>query len=59
MARVIAECEALKDDDPDAYLAYWLMLYCGLRGGEVAAARWDWLTERGLHLRSNVEINLS
>jgi len=28
MARIIAECEALKDYDPDAYLAYWLMLHC-------------------------------
>jgi len=37
--------------DPDAYLAFWLMLHCGLRRGEVAAAKWDWLTERGLHVR--------
>ena len=53
MARVIAECEALKEKDPDAYLAYWLMLHCGLRRGEVAAAKWDWVTERGLHVRSD------
>ena len=53
MARVIAECEALKEDDPDAYLAYWLMLHCGLRRGEVAAAKWNWVNERGLHVRSD------
>ena len=53
IARVIDKCEALKDDDPDAYLAFWLMLHCGLPRVEVAAAKWDWVTERGVHVRSD------
>ena len=52
-ARVIAECEALKEDDPDAYLAYWLMLHCGSRRGDLAVVKWDWVTKPGLHVRSD------
>lgn len=48
MAEVICKCEALKESDPGAYLAYWLMLHCGLRRGEASSARWSWVTSRGI-----------
>ena len=41
MARVIERCHSLEDTEPGPYLAFWLMLYCGLRRAEVAASRWS------------------
>ena len=48
MKSVIARCRALKSSDPEAYKAFWLALHCGLRRGEIAAARWDWVTPHGI-----------
>lgn len=35
--------------DPNVYTAIWLALSCGLRAGEIAQARWDWITQRDGH----------
>jgi integrase len=48
MRSVIGRCNKMKQTDAEAYKAFWLALYCGLRRGEIAAARWDWLTSKGL-----------
>ena len=48
MRRLIERVEVLKMEDLEAYKVFWLALYCGLRRAEIAAARWDWITEHGL-----------
>ena len=57
MLKVIKQCEALKESDPGAYLAYWLMLHCGLRRGEAAAARWSWITPHGLMVQEEEDFS--
>ena len=49
---IIKRCEALKESNPAAYLAYYLQLHCGLRRNEAACARWSWLTEDSLLVQS-------
>lgn len=44
--RTLAAWRATIEPDRNLYAAVWLMISCGLRKGEVAQARWDWVTER-------------
>lgn len=41
--RLREAAKRLKVDDPNCYRAYLLALGSGLRAGEIAAARWDWI----------------
>ena len=52
---IIKRCEALKESNPAAYLAYYLQLHCGLRRGEAASAKWCWLTDDCLLLQCDDE----
>jgi len=48
IAEAIRRCDALEDENYGAWLTYYLSLYAGLRRSEVAAAKWSWLTDRGI-----------
>ena len=51
--QAIERCEKLKDTSPGAYISYYLSLHAGLRRGEVAAAKWDWLTPQGILIQND------
>jgi integrase len=45
-AALIAGAELLRADNPRLRICYLLMLYCGCRNCEVAAAQWEWFKPR-------------
>jgi integrase len=45
ISALIEEAKGLKTTAPGCYAAFLLEIYCGLRAGESAVARWDWVTE--------------
>jgi hypothetical protein len=61
IARTFEELEKTRDTHPDRYKVCWLALGFGLRKGEIAAARTDWLVAVGgrihLELRSVIQKN--
>ena len=52
---IIKRCEASKESNPAAYLAYYLQLHCGLRRGEAASTKWSLLTDDCLLLQCDDE----
>jgi len=44
----LAEAQKLKETRPDLYLIFLLCYHTGLRAGEAAAARWEWLEDVGV-----------
>lgn len=49
LERLFQAAEKLKEDDPQAWVAFWLSSQAGLRRSEIGAARWRWLGDT--HLR--------
>lgn len=53
MKEVIEKSKQLKAVDREGYLMLYLALYGGLRKGEIAAARWDWIEEgKGIRVQA-------
>jgi integrase len=57
MRRIIERCEKLKNNKPDDYLCYFLMMHCGMRRKEAAFARWSWIGDNCITVREEEDFS--
>ena len=56
--RTFEEAKSLKKEQPDLYGVFLLCYDLGMRGGEAAAARWDWIESREVDGQTQREIKI-